>query len=163
MGIDKLSLDPDDHMKWIYDQSRPDYHDPRVQSLRDARDRALRSAPEWMIKIAESNDNFKRTAAQQSPNKKRECQELAPDTAVSAAPYVCAHGHLARVCEICKRDKRIVELERERDELRLMFRQIGREIIRCAGGGTFENYPPDAVVDIVLRVFEDIRALEQGK
>ncbi len=58
--IDNLSLEPDDNMRWIYDNNHPDYHTPRARHLRDARDAALRSAPEWMIRVAESNDNFKK-------------------------------------------------------------------------------------------------------
>lgn len=47
-----LSLEPDECMKWIYDQRHPDYYSDRVKHLRDARDAALRSAPEWMIREA---------------------------------------------------------------------------------------------------------------
>lgn len=54
----RLSLKPDADMKWIYDNNHPDYNTPRVRHLRDARDAAIRSAPEWMIKEAEMNDSM---------------------------------------------------------------------------------------------------------
>ena len=52
----RLSLEPDDNMRWIYDPSHPDYHTGRVKHLREARSRAMASAPEWMIREAELND-----------------------------------------------------------------------------------------------------------
>ena len=60
MKFDDISLDPDNHMEWIYDQNHPDYYSDRAKHLRDARDRAIRSAPEWMIRVAEMNDDHKR-------------------------------------------------------------------------------------------------------
>ena len=56
-----LSLEPDEDMKWIYDPSHPDYYSDRAKHLREARDRAIRNAPEWMIREAEMNDSFKRS------------------------------------------------------------------------------------------------------
>ena len=54
-----LSLEPDEDMKFIYDQRHPDYYSERVKHLRDARDAALRSAPEWMFEEARLNDIMK--------------------------------------------------------------------------------------------------------
>jgi hypothetical protein len=50
-----LSLEPDEDMKWIYDQRHPDYSD-RVKDLRNRRDSAIRNAPRWMIEEARMND-----------------------------------------------------------------------------------------------------------
>lgn len=55
-----LSLEPDEDMKWIYDQSRPDYYSDRAEHLREARSYAMRHAPKWMIREAEMNDSIKR-------------------------------------------------------------------------------------------------------
>ena len=52
----KLSLNPDEDMRWIYNHRHPEYNSPRAQHLRDARAAALRSAPEWMIREAQLND-----------------------------------------------------------------------------------------------------------
>ena len=52
----RLSLDPDEHMKWIYDPRHPDYYSPRAKWLRDRRAAALASAPRWMIADAMVND-----------------------------------------------------------------------------------------------------------
>lgn len=51
-----LSLEPDEHMKWIYDPSHPDYNTDRAKHLREARSRAISSAPQWMIEEARLND-----------------------------------------------------------------------------------------------------------
>ena len=43
-------------MRWIYDYTHPDYNTPRAAHLREARSRAIASAPEWMIEEARLND-----------------------------------------------------------------------------------------------------------
>lgn len=58
--MNNLSLEPDECNRWIYDNNNPDYHSDLARSLRDRRDAALRSAPEWMIRVAELNDSMKR-------------------------------------------------------------------------------------------------------
>lgn len=50
----KLSLEPDDHIKWIYNPSHPDYNSDEAKDLRERRAAALRSCPEWMIYGAKS-------------------------------------------------------------------------------------------------------------
>lgn len=57
--MNNLSLDPDDHMKWIYDQSPPDYHGDEAKWLRERRAAALASAPRWMIHAALVNDQLR--------------------------------------------------------------------------------------------------------
>ena len=52
----KLSLNPDPDMLWIYDSTHPDYNSPRAKRLREARARAIQSAPRWMIEEARLND-----------------------------------------------------------------------------------------------------------
>ncbi len=52
----RLSLNPDPHMAWIYDQSHPDYYSERAKDLRERRAAALRSAPQWMKDAAYCND-----------------------------------------------------------------------------------------------------------
>ena len=52
----RLTLNPDEHMRWIYDPSHPDYNSDRAKDLRERRARALRNAPEWMIREAQLND-----------------------------------------------------------------------------------------------------------
>lgn len=54
-----LSLEPDPHMRWIYDYTHPDYNSDRAKDLRARRDAAFRSAPRWMIREAEMNDNLR--------------------------------------------------------------------------------------------------------
>ena len=51
-----LSLRPDPWMQWIYDPSHRDYNSDMARDLRECRDRAIRSAPEWMIREAQFND-----------------------------------------------------------------------------------------------------------
>ena len=51
-----LSLEPDEHMRWIYDPSHRDYDSDRARDLRERRDAAMRGAPEWMRREAELND-----------------------------------------------------------------------------------------------------------
>lgn len=55
----KLSLEPDPHMRWIYDYTHPDYNSDRAKDLRARRDAAFRSAPQWMIEEARMNDNLR--------------------------------------------------------------------------------------------------------
>jgi hypothetical protein len=54
--MDNWSLEPDEHMRWIYDTSHRDYHSPMAEDLREARRRALCQLPEWMKAVALSND-----------------------------------------------------------------------------------------------------------
>ena len=56
-----LSLEPDDDMRWIYDYTHPDYNTDRAKWLREARHRAIQSAPEWMVREAQMNDAMKLT------------------------------------------------------------------------------------------------------
>lgn len=51
-----LSLRPDPGMQWIYARSHRDYNSDIARDLRERRDRAIRSAPEYMIREAELND-----------------------------------------------------------------------------------------------------------
>jgi hypothetical protein len=45
-----------EHMRWIYDHTHPDYNIERAKHLRDARSRAISTAPEWMVRLAQFND-----------------------------------------------------------------------------------------------------------
>ena len=54
--MNKLSLQPDLDIRWIYDPSHPEYSSPRAQALRDARARAIANAPQWMREDAALND-----------------------------------------------------------------------------------------------------------
>ena len=54
-----LSLQPDEHMKWIYDYRHPEYLSKYAHHLRAAREAAIRSAPRWMIELARFNDALK--------------------------------------------------------------------------------------------------------
>jgi hypothetical protein len=56
-----LSLEPDEHMRWIYDQTHPDYHTDYARDLRKRRDRALAACPRWMIEEARMNDILRQT------------------------------------------------------------------------------------------------------
>jgi len=51
-----MSLEHEEHMRWIYDPSHPDYNSERAEWLRQRRSAALASAPEWMIREAQLND-----------------------------------------------------------------------------------------------------------
>lgn len=52
-----FSLQPDPHMRWIYDYTdRERYNSPEAQELRARRDAALRSCPAWMLEQAALND-----------------------------------------------------------------------------------------------------------
>lgn len=44
----RLTSQPDERMKWIYDMYHPDYHSDRAKDLRTRRWLALNSLPEWM-------------------------------------------------------------------------------------------------------------------
>lgn len=55
-----LSLNPDESMRWIYDQRRPEYYSKQAEDLRDRRAYALRHAPKWMIHMAEMNDEMRK-------------------------------------------------------------------------------------------------------
>lgn len=54
--MDKFSLSPDEHMRWIYDIYHKDYHSEHANYLRESRAAALRNAPRWMIEQASAND-----------------------------------------------------------------------------------------------------------
>ena len=54
--MEKLSLQPDEDMKWIYDTSHRDYNSDMVEHLRTARAIALSQCPRWMIEEARIND-----------------------------------------------------------------------------------------------------------
>ena len=55
----KLTLEPDPHMRWIYDSSHPDYNSDRAKDLRERRRVAMQNAPRWMIEEARLNDNLR--------------------------------------------------------------------------------------------------------
>ena len=55
----KLSLEPDEHMRWIYDYTHPDYNSDRAKDLRERRRVAMVNAPRWMVWEAELNDSLK--------------------------------------------------------------------------------------------------------
>lgn len=52
----RLSLKPDEHMRWIYDPSHHEYNSARAKDLRERRSAAMRNAPAWMIEEARMND-----------------------------------------------------------------------------------------------------------
>jgi hypothetical protein len=54
--VKRLTLEPDDDMRWIYDTTHRDYSSKEAEWLRGRRAAALRSAPEWMIREAKFND-----------------------------------------------------------------------------------------------------------
>jgi hypothetical protein len=101
----KLSLQPDPWMRWIYDCGHPDYHSPRAQSLRDARDRALSQCPQWMKDEAAYNDAHgwdEGVSIQPTP------EEVAIHIAACTAHLVCcgtehdpANGKLHGFCVVC--------------------------------------------------------------
>jgi len=49
---------------------------------------------------------------------------------------------------------RVIELRNKYEELKDYFRFIGKQI-PCNTGGTFENDPPDAIMDAVVRALND--------
>ena len=63
----RLSLEPDENMRWIYDPNHPDYYSDRVKHLRDARAAAMRSAPRWMIEEARLNDAILKKQGREAP------------------------------------------------------------------------------------------------
>ena len=52
----RLTLEPDEHMRWIYDPAHRDYNTDMARHLRNRRDAALASAPRWMIEEARNTD-----------------------------------------------------------------------------------------------------------
>ena len=66
-----LSLEPDEDMRWIYDNNHPDYNSDRAKDLRERRAAALRSAPEWMIREAEMNDAWRKYQATEKRGKRK--------------------------------------------------------------------------------------------
>jgi hypothetical protein len=52
--VKELTLDPDEHMRWIYDYRHPDYNSSQAIHLRAARAAAIASAPDWMVQLAAS-------------------------------------------------------------------------------------------------------------
>lgn len=52
----RLTLEPDEHMRWIYDYTHPDYNSLKARDLRERRRVAMRNAPQWMIEEARLND-----------------------------------------------------------------------------------------------------------
>ena len=59
-----LSMDPDEHMRWIYDSTHPNYDREHAEYLRARRAAAIRSAPRWMVEEARLNDILR----EQTPN-----------------------------------------------------------------------------------------------
>lgn len=59
-----LSLEPDEHMRWIYDSTHQNYDREYAEYLRARRAAAIRSAPRWMVDEALLND----TLREQTPN-----------------------------------------------------------------------------------------------
>ena len=55
----KLSLNPDPHIRWIYDYTHRDYSTAYAEDLRRRREAALRNAPRWMVEEARMNDNLR--------------------------------------------------------------------------------------------------------
>lgn len=52
----QLSLEPDEHMRWIYDPAHVDYHSEQAEDLRARHAQALCAAPKWMVEEARLND-----------------------------------------------------------------------------------------------------------
>lgn len=52
----RISLQPDEHMRWIYDYSHHEYNSERAKHLRASRERALASCPAWLLDQAGHND-----------------------------------------------------------------------------------------------------------
>lgn len=55
----KLSLRPDEHMRWIYDYTHPEYNSEQAKWLRERRAAAIANAPQWMIELARFNDSLR--------------------------------------------------------------------------------------------------------
>lgn len=64
MSASRLSLDPDQNMRWIYDYTHPDYNSDRAKDLRERRAAAIRNAPEWMVREAQLNDAIRSTGGE---------------------------------------------------------------------------------------------------
>lgn len=59
-----FSLQPDEHMRYIYDQRDRRYHLPETRDLRDRRDAALRSCPQCLIEAEyHEEEQLRRDAA----------------------------------------------------------------------------------------------------
>lgn len=58
--MNNLSLDPDPHLRWIYDYTHPDYNSTYAADLRERRRRAISNAPGWMVRQAQWNDAIRR-------------------------------------------------------------------------------------------------------
>ena len=59
-----LSMEPDEHMRWIYDSTHQNYDREHAEYLRARRAAAIRSAPRWMLEEARLNDILR----EQTPN-----------------------------------------------------------------------------------------------
>lgn len=59
----RLSLEPDESMRWIYNHRHPNYNTDYAKDLRERRARAIQSAPEWMKQEAQLNDVMRTDAA----------------------------------------------------------------------------------------------------
>jgi len=57
-----FSLEPDEHMRWIYDQRHPEYYTPRAVDLRQLRAAALVECPRWMIEQAAISDEISKAS-----------------------------------------------------------------------------------------------------
>ncbi|MCR4303701.1 MAG: hypothetical protein NUV63_05670 [Gallionella sp.] len=51
--VKRFSLEPDDHIEWIYDPRHPDYNSEHAEHLRERMARAISSAPRWMFGFGE--------------------------------------------------------------------------------------------------------------
>lgn len=60
--MDRFSLEPDEHMQWIYDPRHPDYHTDYARDLRERRANALSQVPQWMFWDAFRNDELRKQA-----------------------------------------------------------------------------------------------------
>lgn len=65
--MNSISLRPDPWMRWIYDYKDPRYNSEEAKALRDARDRALRNCPQWMLEMAAANDYLRENKARSEP------------------------------------------------------------------------------------------------
>ena len=54
-----ISMEPDEHMKWIYDYANPAYMSEEAIELRELRRRAIQSASRYMLEEAYINDQRK--------------------------------------------------------------------------------------------------------
>ena len=62
-----LSMEPDEHMRWIYDSTHPNYDREHAEYLRARRAAAIRSAPRWLVEEARP----KAILREQTPNEQR--------------------------------------------------------------------------------------------